>query len=87
MVENKRHELTDQQAKLNGSEPPQATPPVVVPSVEAIVARFPNTVVVGNTVRTVAVAAVAETTPALAVVPHEDPVAALDPRRRLVTFG
>jgi chemotaxis regulatin CheY-phosphate phosphatase CheZ len=47
------------------------------------------TINVGNTLRTVEVAAVAEAeaAPALQVVPNVDPVAALDPRRRIVTFG
>lgn len=48
-----------------------------------------TTVVVGNTLRSVAVEAVAapEAAPALAVVPVEDPIAALDARQRIVTFG
>ena len=49
------------------------------------------TVAVGNTLRSVEIAAVAvaeeEASPALAVVPVEDPIAALDPKARLVTFG
>jgi len=48
-----------------------------------------TTVVVGNTLRTLAVEAVAapEASPALVVVPSEDPIAALDAHQRLVTFG
>jgi chemotaxis protein CheZ len=48
-----------------------------------------TTVVVGNTLRTLAVEAVAapDASPALAVVPVEDPIAALDAHQRLVTFG
>ncbi|TBW38650.1 chemotaxis protein [Siculibacillus lacustris] len=49
------------------------------------------TITVGNTLRTVetvaAVATAAETAPELAVVASEDPLAALEPRRRIVTFG
>jgi chemotaxis regulatin CheY-phosphate phosphatase CheZ len=47
------------------------------------------TIEVGNTLRTVEVAAVAEAeaAPALQVVPNVDPIAGLDPRRRIVTFG
>lgn len=49
------------------------------------------TVAVGNTLRSVEMSAVAvaetEASPALAVVPVEDPIAALDPKARLVTFG
>jgi chemotaxis regulatin CheY-phosphate phosphatase CheZ len=51
----------------------------------------PVTVAVGNTLRTVAVEAAAEpaadAAPALAVVQVEDPIAALSPQARLVTFG
>ncbi len=48
-----------------------------------------ETVQVGNTVRTVETVAVvaAETAPALAVVPAEDPIAALEPAERLIVFG
>ncbi len=48
-----------------------------------------TTVTVGNTVMAVAVDVVAEAgaAPALAVVEAEDPIAALSPRSRLVTFG
>lgn len=49
------------------------------------------TVAVGNTLRSVEVAvgteSAVEAAPALAVVPVEDPIAALDPKARLVTFG
>ena len=49
------------------------------------------TVTLGNTVRRVEVAPVAaaavEAAPALAVVPAEDPIAALEPGERLVVFG
>ena len=48
-----------------------------------------TTIAVGATLRTVAIeaAAEAEAAPALAVVEAEDPIAALTPRSRLVTFG
>ncbi|MER2604280.1 MAG: chemotaxis protein [Siculibacillus sp.] len=48
-----------------------------------------TTVAVGNTVMTVAAEAMAEAapTPALSVVESIDPIASLEPRERLVTFG
>ena len=57
--------------------------------IEAPRAPTMTTVVVGNTLRSVAVeaVAVADASPALAVVTAEDPIASLDAKQRLVTFG